>query len=250
MIPGIVAVLLANARKGRDEIAVFELGTVYFRQDSGFGETRKLAIGLSGFSQQRSWYAKPREFDFYDLKGIIEGLCATLGLTFEFGPSDHGLLHPGRRSGISIVDNDTHNPIGHLGEVAPRICEAVGSRRRLFVAEIEFDPLIGPASQQRRYQGLKRYPAVKRDIAVLVPKEIADSQVRAVILSEGGALVESVKIFDVYEGEQIPANTKSLAYGIVFRSPSCTLTETDVDKLSKNIEKRLKDEFGAKIRMK
>lgn len=250
LIPGLVDVLMTNERRGQDAIAVFELGPAYLRTDSGFGESRLLSIGLSGFSQTRSWYAKPREFDFYDLKGIVEGLAKALGVALDFGASEHPILHTGRRASIAMVKGDDRIPVGHLGEIVAPVRDAVGSRRRLYVAEIEFDPLIDPASSRRRYEGLNRYPAVKRDIAIVVPKEIMDSQIRGVILSEGGALVESVEVFDVYEGEQIPPGTKSLAYAIVFRSPSRTLTEADVDQLQKTIEERITSEFGGKIRMK
>jgi phenylalanyl-tRNA synthetase beta chain len=250
LIPGIVAVLMTNERRGQDEIAFFELGPVYYPKAPDFGESRMLAIGLSGLSQRRSWYAKPREFDFYDIKGIIEGLGDAMGLSLIFGLSEHEFFHPGRRASVSITDEGGSLLVGHLGEIAASISEAVGSRRRLYVAELAFDPMVEKVSRQRRYQGSRRYPGVKRDIAVVVPEDIVDFRIRQVILEEGGSLVESVDVFDVYQGEQIPEGTKSLAYRIVFRSPSRTLTEAEIDEIQKKIEARLTGEFDGRIRMK
>jgi phenylalanyl-tRNA synthetase beta chain len=140
--------------------------------------------------------------------------------------------------------------LGYLGEVAPQISYALGSRRKLYVAEVDFEGLIQPVVRTRKYTGLHKYPAVKRDIAVVVPKEVAESRVRDVIIKRGGQLIESVEIFDVYEGERIPAGTKSLAYGIVLRDPKRTLTEGEVDDLQREIEASLKKELGGAIRAK
>jgi phenylalanyl-tRNA synthetase beta chain len=250
LIPGMTSVLVMNERRGQDEVAMFELGNVYFKDGSAFGETRRLAIGLSGLKQQRAWYAKPRGSDFYDLKGILESLAEVMGVELVFAEGVLDCLHPGRRASVSLKSEGGLLQIGHIGEIAGPVCEAVGSRRRLYVAEIDFDCLIPPASRLRRYEDLGRYPSVKRDLALILPEDVLDSQVRDAILSEGGSLIESVEIFDIYEGEQIPEGTKSLAYGIVFRSPSRTLTEDEIDGLQKRIEDHLANELNARIRMK
>ena len=118
------------------------------------------------------------------------------------------------------------------------------------MAEIDFNCLIPLALRLSRYEDPGRYPSVKRDLALILPEDVLDSQVRDAILSGGGSLIESVEVFDIYVGEQIPEGTKSLAYGIVFRSPSRTLTEDEIDGLQKKIEDHLAGELGAKIRMK
>ena len=141
-------------------------------------------------------------------------------------------------------------PVGCMGELAPSVSDAVGARRRIYLAEIDFESLVPAASRPRKYQVVQRFPAVKRDIAVIVPESVVDSSIREVILAEGGSLVESVETFDVYEGEQIPEGTKSLAYGIVFRNPARTLKEQEIDELQKRMEERLASEFDGRIRMK
>jgi phenylalanyl-tRNA synthetase beta chain len=167
---------------------------------------------------------------------------------FELG--SHEKFHTGRQAVVKLAEADNSSVIGYLGELAPDVCEALGSKRRLYIAEIDFKQVREAARGAGRYRSLDRYPAVKRDLAVTIPKKILESQVRSVILSNGGSLVESVKLFDVYEGEQIPPGTKSLAYAIVFRSSERTLTEAEIDSLQKDMEKALESDFGGKLRMK
>jgi phenylalanyl-tRNA synthetase beta chain len=249
LLPGMLRVLIGNENWGQEEIAFFEIGKIYLRNRGDFEESRKLAVGLSGARRPRVWYAAPRDFDFYDLKGILESLGKSLGLTFAFDAGSHELLHPGRQARVRYAEG-ANAEIGYLGEVALELSEGLGSRRRLYVAEIDFDRLIEPASVERKFHTVQKYPAVKRDIAVIVPKKVLESHVRDVILTHGGPLVETVEVFDVYEGDQIPGGTKSLAYAIVFRSADATLTEQEVDQLQKKIEQVLESEFGGKIRMK
>ncbi|MFH1314652.1 MAG: phenylalanine--tRNA ligase subunit beta [Candidatus Eisenbacteria bacterium] len=250
LVPGIVTALVKNERFGQEVVALFELGRVYFKKGGEFGEALRLTIGLSGATQPRAWYAEARGFDFYDLKGILEALAASFDLELSFTDGGYDFLHPGRRAVVSLNQGDAGLPIGSMGELAAPVSDATGARRLIYVAEIDFEHLIAPASRPRKYQDIQKYPAVKRDIAVIVPQSVVDSKIRAVILAEGGSLVESVETFDIYEGEQIPEGTKSLAYGIVFRSPARTLTEQEIDGLQKRMEERLFSEFGGKIRMK
>jgi phenylalanyl-tRNA synthetase beta chain len=250
LIPGLVGALRKNERIGREEVALFELGKVYAKKGADFDESYRLAIGLSGTRQPRAWYAGARGFDFYDIKGILEAVAASLDLEFGFEAGGYDFLHAGRKAAVSLRQGDGAIPIGCLGELGQAVSDAVGTRRRIYVAEIDFQTLIRPALKPRKYREIQKFPAVKRDIAVVVPQSVVDSSIRKVILAEGGSLVESVETFDIYEGEQIPEGTKSLAYGIVFRSPSKTLTEEEIDGLQKRMEKRLASEFGGRIRTK
>jgi len=250
LLPGMADVLVKNERQGQEEVGFFELGRTYAKQGEGFEETVRLSVGISGISRPREWHSKPRPFDFFDLKGIVEGVCEGRGADVIFEPGNHEKLHAGRQAVIKLANSDTNSVIGYLGEMAPDVCEALGSKRRLYIAELDFQRLREAAGDSGRYRSLDRYPAVKRDLAVIVPKKIMESQVRSVILANGGSLVESVDLFDVYEGEQIPPGTKSLAYAIVFRSPERTLTEAEIDSLQKDMENALESDFGGKIRMK
>jgi phenylalanyl-tRNA synthetase beta chain len=249
LVPGIIDVLVANEHRGQDRVGVFELGKVYYPTDGGLAEAYRLAVGLSGLREPRSWYTPPREYDFYDTKGMLESLAAALDLTLCAGSCDLGILHPGRSAWLRLGGtSDEYPKVGYLGQVTTGISDALGSRRRLYVAELDFEPIAEAADRTRRFSGLPRFPAVKRDLAVVVSENVPESRLRELIRTEGGALVESVELFDVYQGEQIPAGTKSLAYAIIFRSPSKTLKEGEVDDLQKSIERKLNSEFGGTIR--
>jgi len=250
LLPGMADVLVKNERQGQEEVGFFELGRTYSKQGEGFEETLRLAIGISGTIRPREWHTKPRPFDFYDLKGIVEGVSDALGTAIGFELGTDEKFHAGRQAVVTLRESDNDNVVGYLGELAPDVCEALGSKRRLYIAEIDFQQIRKAARDSGRYRSLDRYPAVKRDLAVIIPKKILESQVRSAIVANGGSLVESVELFDVYEGEQIPPGTKSLAYAIVFRSPDRTLTEAEIDLLQKDIEKALESDFGGKIRMK
>jgi len=180
----------------------------------------------------------------------VEGVSEALGTGIGFELGTHEKFHAGRQAVVRLLESDNDSVIGYLGELAPDVCEALGSKRRLYIAEIDFQQIRKAARDSGRYRSLDRYPAVKRDLAVIVPKKILESQVRSAILANAGSLVESVELFDVYEGEQIPPGTKSLAHAIVFRSPERTLTEAEIDLLQKDMEKALESDFGGKIRMK
>jgi phenylalanyl-tRNA synthetase beta chain len=250
LVPGIVDVLIRNEKIGQERVAIFEFGKVYLRHGDNLGETYRLAVGLSGLRQSRAWYSRAADFDFYDMKGIFESLGTSVGLDFAFEAGNHAFLHPGRRSAVFAKQAASAVPVGFMGEITPRISEMLGSKRRLYVADIDFSCLIEPATRERRYQELQRYPVVKRDIAVILGKDVPEAAVREAVTAEGGDLIERVNVFDVYEGEQIPAGTKSLAYGIIFRSPTRTLTEQEADDLQQNIENRLIKQFNGKIRTK
>jgi phenylalanyl-tRNA synthetase beta chain len=250
LIPGVAKVLAGNEFNGQEGTAVFEIGKVFLKSAEEPREPYKLAIGLSGVRQPRSWYSKAVDFDLYDLKGIVEMLADLAGVRLEARGSDHKAFHPGRQMEVVLSQGGAETSLGWLGEILPSITGGLGSKRRAYVAEIDLAPLLESAATICKVREVPKHPAVKRDIAVVVPEAVRESDVRKVIIGEGGDLMETVEVFDLYRGEQIPEGTKSLAYGMMFRSESRTLKEEEVDSIQKRIEQRLGKEFGAKIRDK
>ncbi|HEC83451.1 MAG TPA: phenylalanine--tRNA ligase subunit beta [Firmicutes bacterium] len=245
LVPGILDVLVRNEHRGEEGVAIFEVGKVYRREGDEFKETWHLALGLSGLNESRVWNRTPRDFDFFDLKGIGEAIFNYFGLEAEFEAGGSGFLHPGRRA---VVRTRAGREFGLVGEVMPDIVREYGSRRRLYVAELDLEPFVEAGSIVRRMRERPKYPAVKRDIAVVVPKSVLDMQVRKIILEEGSDLIESIETFDLYEGHPIPKGKKSLAYAIVFRHPSRTLQESEIDEVQERIERRLGKELDGSLR--
>ncbi len=245
LVPGIVEVLVKNEHRGEESIAVFEIGKIYDRNNANFCEKYRVGLGLSGLNEPRIWCCNARQFDFFDLKGMVEALLRQFGLEAAFVPGGPEFLHLGRKALLRGIEG---NELGFVGEILPDLCGRYGSRRRLYVAELEFEPFLESISVISKVSERPKYPGVKRDIAVIVSKTVLDSDVRRIILEEGGDLVESLETFDVYEGKPVPENHKSLAYAIVFRDRSRTLKEVEVDEIQKRIEKRINEELKGTLR--
>jgi phenylalanyl-tRNA synthetase beta chain len=138
--------------------------------------------------------------------------------------------------------------VGHIGELLPAIVEDMDMARKVFVAELDLDALMEQVPGGVRYEKTPRFPALKRDLAVIVPSEVREADVRRLIMAEGGPLLRSVDLFDVYVGEQIPEGTVSLAYSIVFQSDERTLQEDEVGGLQKKIEDSIANQLCGRLR--
>ena len=152
-------------------------------------------------------------------------------------------LHPGRQANI-IYDGKV---VGYLGEVHPETADIYGIGERAYIAVIDMPEILPYATFDRKYTGIAKYPSVTRDISMVVPKSVLVGEIEEVIEKMGGVHLESYKLFDLYEGEQIKAGFKSVAYSIVFRAKDRTLEEADVSAAMKKILKGL-EELGIELR--
>ena len=183
--------------------------------------------------------------DFFTLKGIVEQFLTDMNvLDVSFAPAAHPTLHPGRTAEARAGDR----VIGLLGEVHPRAAETFDLPRRACLAEIDLDAMMDVAVVGRPQPGLSRFPAVDRDVALLVAVEHPAARVQAAIAAAAGELAESIELFDVYQGANIPAGSRSLAYRLTFRAPDRTLADEEVDAVMANVRRALTDELGAVIR--
>jgi phenylalanyl-tRNA synthetase beta chain len=248
IIPGMVDVMVKNLNRGSDSVAVFETGKTFSQAGDGFGERYALGIGMCGLSHARSWHSGPRDVDFFDVKGAVETLASLLDVAIRFAPTDAVNLHPGRRAAITAAGTAGRTTIGWAGELSPAVAEGMDIGRKVFVAELDLDEMIERMPGGLRYEKIPKFPALKRDIAVIVADRVPEADVREVVLSEGGRLLRSVELFDVYKGKQIPEGTVSLAYSIVFQSEERTLQEDEVNGLQKKIEDSIANRFGGKLR--
>ena len=174
------------------------------------------------------------EGDFFTMKGVVEEFFDKLGMKKRRGydpNSGKNYLHPGRQA--NIVYEKT--VIGYLGEIHPAVADAYDIGERVYVAVLDMPSLLPFATFDRKYEGIARYPAVNRDISMVVPRNILAGQIEDMIAQRGGKYLESYVLFDIYEGSQIKEGYKSLAYSIVFRAKDRTLEETDVSAAMKKI---------------
>ena len=181
--------------------------------------------------------------DFFALKGVLEALAAQLGVELDFAPAEEPFLHPGRAAAVSVGGA----PAGWLGEVHPLVCRTWDLDAAV-AFELDAAPLLAAATVgEEHYEDVTTFPAVYQDLAVVVPADTPAAEVRAAVMVGGGELLRAAEVFDLYEGEQVGEDRKSLALNLEFRADDRTLTDEEVAELRGAIKKRL-NEIGGSLR--
>ncbi len=175
--------------------------------------------------------------DFFSLKGLVEAVFAAFGLQADYTAGAEPYFHPGRQAAASVEGA----PIAVFGELHPDVAEKAGIDTRVYAAEIQLRPLFAAARPAAVYKPLPRFPAVERDLALVCDEDMPVAEIEAAIRSAGGRLLEKTRLFDVYQGAQIAAGKKSVAYSLFFRSPDGTLSDVDIDPILQKIFKKLQE---------
>lgn len=223
---GILTSLGTNYNRRNKAVKLYELGNVYLPHSVPVTELpeerMQFTLGFYG------------DGDFYTMKGVIEEFLESIGMNGkkEYDPNaGKKFLHPGRQANISYGGK----VIGYLGEVHPEVLDNYDIGTKAYVAVLDMPEIIPFATFDRKYEGIAKYPAVIRDISMVVPREILVGQIEAVIAQRGGKILESYSLFDIYEGSQIQAGFKSVAYTLTFRAKDRTLEDADVSAAMKKI---------------
>jgi phenylalanyl-tRNA synthetase beta chain len=241
----LLATLAANRRYEDGGIRLFELGKIFLGNESGLPDEPEILCGLmNGPRAERSWLGGEGALDFYDVKGLVEGLFERLGINIGFEKSDDAGLHPARQAAIVITDNKLK--VGVIGELHLKVASAFEVEGKVALFEINVTELLPFVTGQKVYRPLPRFPAIIRDIALVVAADI--SHQRALEIIKSFPLVSDVKLFDVYSGKQVAEGKKSLAYRLIYQSPEHTLTDDEVNRVQEQILKKLEKELGATLR--
>lgn len=249
LLPGLLACLAHNQAHRVPRAGLFEVSAVYL---PGELPPRKLpserlyaAAAAYGPWRDPHWRGDSPEVDYFLLKGVVEYLLDALGVgPLEFTPSGEPFLHPGRQARITCGEH----LLGVVGELHPRVARAYELQGRVAAWELDFSTVLALATEDRRYRPLPRYPAVTRDVAFMLADHIPAARAEEVIRHHGGALLESLRLFDVFRGEGILPGHRSLAYSLVYRSPDKTLTDREVDEVHAGVRRALEVELGATLR--
>lgn len=247
VIPGLLEIAKRNSNVKNNNLQIFELGKIFVaRERNELPDERKILAGLiTGFNQEKTWVENNRLVDFFDLKGILEDLFANLGIEdCEFKASSDCLYHPNKTARIYIGQKE----IGILGELHPDIKEKYEFVNPVYLFEIEWQRLLESIPESKKFVSLPRFPNVVRDIALMVSRDIEAGKILFLIKENGGSLIESLNVFDLYMGEQIPEGLKSLAISISYRHLERTLTDNEVESIQQKIKSALVKEFQVKIR--
>ncbi|MBI2906103.1 MAG: phenylalanine--tRNA ligase subunit beta [Chloroflexi bacterium] len=241
---GILATFAANERHEDAGIRIFEVGRVYLPRDNDLPEEREMLVGvLGGRREEAAWFARPNSMDFFDAKGVVEAILSELGVRGAFVPAEDVILNPGRTASIQIGSL----PIGVLGEVHSKVLRSFDiACPQLYLFEIDLASLMPLVAPKRQYRAVSKFPPVVQDIALVVDEAAPAGRVQEII--EAASTVSRATLFDVYTGAQVPAGKKSLAYSIVYQSPSRTLTDAEVARAQDSLLARLRHEAGATLR--
>ncbi len=223
---GMLTSLSTNYNRRNKDVRLYELGNIYLPKSLPLTELpeerMQFTLGMYG------------DCDFFDMKGVVEEFLESIGMhkRESYDPkAGRNYLHPGRQVNI-LYENQL---IGYLGEVHPEVCDNYDLKTRVYVAVLDIPAILPYATFDRKYEGIAKYPAVLRDISMVVPKSVLAGQIEAVIAQRGGKILEDYQLFDIYEGSQIKEGFKSMAYSITFRAKDRTLEEADVAGAMKKI---------------
>ena len=239
----LLPVLAENCRHDAGGIRIFEAGKVYHADGDGPPrETDMVTALLTGSRDAGSWRAADDLIDFYDAKGLVEALLARLGVSVEFSQGDDAGLHPQVQAKLTAGGEY----LGVVGELHPKVSGACEIENPVYLVEFDLAALLPHARQDARYQPVPRFPAVLRDLALVVDQTVTHIQVMKLIGQF--PLVVRAEVFDVYAGKQVAAGKKSVAYRLHFQSPDKTLTDEAVNNVLKKLLGRLEKETGAELR--
>ena len=235
---GMLTSLATNFNRRNKDVRLYEIGNIYLPKQVPVTELPdervQFTLGMYG------------EGDFFTMKGVVEEFFYKVGLTEKlvYDPqAGKSFLHPGRQADIIYKDQ----VVGYLGEVHPTVAANYNIKDRVYVAVLDMPYIVEQATFDRKYSGIAKFPAATRDISMVVPKEILAGDIEKVFDAKGGKNLESYELFDIYEGAQIKAGFKSMAYSLTFRAKDRNLEENDITSAMTKILKAL-EEMGIELR--
>ncbi len=235
---GMLTSLSTNYNRRNKNVKLYELGNIYLPK----------AVPVTELPDERMQFTLGfyGDGDFFTMKGVVEEFFESIGMNKKvtYDPNaGKNFLHPGRQALMKYDGVE----VGYLGEVHPEVCDNYDIGTKVYVAVVDMPNVIPFATFDRKYEGIAKFPAVSRDISMVVPKTILVGQIEEVIAQRGGKLLESFNLFDIYEGSQIKEGFKSVAYSITFRAKDRTLEEADVAGAMKKILNGL-EQIGIELR--
>lgn len=244
LTPSMLEVLSRNFNRNVENVRAFEIGTTFM---DNFIDPN--ALPFEDFSLSIGVYGENE--NFFTLKGMISALLPKLGIKkFEFvAEKEYGLYHPGRCAKIvTDADNGEQVELGIMGEVHPDVAENYQLDTRVYCAELMLDPIEELSDREIHYHQPPKYPSTSRDIALLVDEAVAAGDLKKAMLGQGHEILRTVKLFDIYRGEQVDTGKKSMAFNLTYRHDDKTLTDSEVEVVHNDILKVLKDKFNATLR--
>ncbi len=244
MIQGGLQVIAHNINRKNEDLRLYEFGKTYSATAANeYAEHNHLAIYITGNLQELHWKSKPAKADFYYLKGVVERSIQLSGLTgIQFENTVHAQLHPA----VSIkYKNDV---IGVFGQVSEKLLKQFDIKFPVFYADIDRDKLLNPLLTDVHYREISKFPAVTRDLSIIVDKNVSYNQVEQIALAQQTGQLKSIRLFDIFESEKIGVDKKSMSLSFQFLDETKTMTDSEIDAFMKKIIRSCEDKLQAEIR--
>ncbi|MFS1511508.1 phenylalanine--tRNA ligase subunit beta [Chengkuizengella sp. SCS-71B] len=252
LIPHLLDVASYNKNRNQSDVHIFEIGNVFLTEEQSLSkqpeEKELLSILLTGKREAANWSVQENNVDFYDLKGHIETLFEVIGISgLQFVSTSPDGFHPGRTASIQIKTEDKVIELGTLGQLHPSI-QQEKDLDEVYILEITLEEVYKLANFDIHYTTLPKYPAIGRDIAVVVDQSLQIGEIINSIKETAKELLESVQVFDIYTGEKVDDNKKSVALSLVYRHLERTLTDEEVTDLHGKVVEEIGKSFHAELR--
>ncbi len=245
LLPALLESVLLNFRRQNAGAQFFELGRVFYHDQEGRQEQRRLAFVIAGEIQSAHWRRKKKTADFFDLSGTIESLLSTLHISnVQWTSLRSPLFHPKRSTTILRGSR----ALGWFGELHPELAVALGTDERVVMGELDVQALLEAEPEQIEYKALSPFPPVKRDLSMVVPEACPYERIAKTLRVAGGQDLESLALIDLFSGEKIGTGKKSLTVSMLFRNKEKTLSDADVDKMVQRMIDDLEKKCEAKLR--
>jgi phenylalanyl-tRNA synthetase beta chain len=242
LMPGLVEAVRHNVNRQAPRVRVFETGQCFVSSDDQLDQSERLGIALYG-QQAPLHFSGDRLVDFFDLKGIVDGLgIVNGGGSLSWSSGEHPALAPGQTACVSINGQS----IGIVGRLHPRLARELDLPKPLFLADLNLSPLL--SGQVTAFKAISRYPRVLRDLAVVVDDSIAWQQIVDAVKSLGDSRIQSVELFDVYRGTGVPEGCQSLALSLSLQDPEKTLDDVAIQEMVDQVVRTLGEQTGAELR--
>jgi phenylalanyl-tRNA synthetase beta chain len=250
LLPGLLATMYINSKQRKEDLRIFELGKVFlYTAPDQLPEEIEMISGLwTGAREERTWHFEESEVDFYDIKGVVEALCAGLNMTGVRFASLTGTDFPYLRPGHAAQIQAGNERLGALGELSGEVLRNFGLKQAAYCFDLNLDRIVDYVSEEKHAKTLARFPATERDMALILSNRVEAGALLDFIEAMGQVLVERVEIFDVYTGSPIPEGKKSIALRFTYRSSERSLTDDEVNTIHDTVTRKVLKEFSAQLR--
>jgi phenylalanyl-tRNA synthetase beta chain len=249
LVPGILETIKTNVVYGEKDLRLFEWGKVFTPIETSPlpREETFLSAVMTGLLNQKQWYREEKGVDFYDIKGSFEALLRALGLRDVL--FKRGDMPPYYNPEISSLIHFSDAVIGYVGQIRPAVMVRFDLEdTTAYLFELDIHALLGQMPEGITFEPLAKFPAVFRDISLVVKKQVESIRIQEIVRREGGDLVESVRLYDLYEGGKMDAAEKAITLRVCYRSRQGTLEGKEVNRLHETIIERIRQETGARLR--